>query len=235
MENNLLEIRHIEVTRAGVSVLRQVNITIEKGRIVSVIGPNGAGKSTLFSAIMGFEQIIDGSILFDGKQINELKPEKISKLISYVPQEENTFPFLSILDNLWVAKCSSKKDVLEDPIFDLFPVLYARKYQESCTLSGGERQMLALAIGLMRNTRMLLLDEPSLGLAPLMVNRMLNKIKEISDRFALTILVSEQTPQVLDIADQVYVLEGGQIRLHGLAESLRNDDRIKNVYLGVAT
>lgn len=235
MSGQLFSIKNLGVIRGGVSVLRNVNLSVKTGEVVALIGPNGAGKSTLFGTIMGLHQITDGSIEFSGTTIQSLKTEEISKRISLAPQEEATFPFLTVMENLWIAKgCSKKRDLERDNIFKLFPVLYERKNQLACTLSGGQRQMLALGISLARKTELLLLDEPALGLAPIMVTRILHSVKEISENYRLSILISEQNPRVLDIADRVYVIEGGQIRMEGDAQELKTDERVTKIYLGMA-
>jgi branched-chain amino acid transport system ATP-binding protein len=151
-----------------------------------------------------------------------------------IPQEFATFPFLTVLENLWISKNSSRRKAMTDEIFQIFPALQEKINQEASTLSGGQRQMLALGMGLARKCDILLLDEPTLGLSPLMTQRILNSIKEISDRFKLSVLISEQTPLVLNISDRVYVLEGGQIRIQGASQELKKDERIRKVYLGMA-
>jgi len=234
MSDPVLSIKDLHVMRGGVLVLRDINLSVETGEVVALIGPNGAGKSTLFGSIMGLHCITGGGIEFSGKPIHTMKTAAISKRISLAPQEEATFPFLTVLENLWVAKGSSRQDLKKDNLFKLFPVLYERRNQLACTLSGGQRQMLALGISLARKTELLLLDEPALGLAPIMVNRILHTVKEISETYKLSILVSEQNPRVLDIANRVYVIEGGQIRMEGGAKELITDERVTKVYLGMA-
>jgi len=233
MSDTLLWVKDLEVLRGGVLVLRNINLHIKNGEVIALIGPNGAGKTTLFGSIMGLHRIVNGIIRFGGEQIQAMKTGKISNQISLVPQEFAVFPFLTVLENLWVAKGSSKQEIVRDEIFNLFPILYGKRNQEACVLSGGERQMLALGMGIIRNTKLLLLDEPTLGLAPMMANQILNTVKEISKKYKVSILISEQTPRVLDISDRVYVIEGGQIRMEGEAEKLKTDERIIKVYLGM--
>jgi branched-chain amino acid transport system ATP-binding protein len=234
MSENLLTVKELDVTRGGSLVLRDVSLFAEKGEIIALIGPNGAGKSTLFGAILGLYKISKGTIEFAGRQLKGMSTTKISELISLVPQEFATFPFLSVIDNLWISKGTSRQQVLADKIFDIFPVLREKKDQEAWSLSGGQRQMLSIGIGLIRKSQVLMLDEPTLGLSPVNVDRILTAIKKISEDFRLTIVISDQTPRVLDVANRVYVMEGGQIRIHGTAEELRNDERITKVYLGMA-
>lgn len=229
----VLEVKGLNATRAGVLVLRDIDLRVDEGEIVALIGPNGAGKSTFFGSIMGIYRMTAGTIELGGRQIQGQKTETISKSISLVPQEAATFPFMTVAENLWVAKSAPKKDLEQDPIFETFPVLNERQDQEACTLSGGQRQMLALGIGLIRKTELLLLDEPLLGLDPLMVSRIIETIKRISSEYGLSIIVSEQSPRILDIADRVYVIEGGEIRMSGDGKTLREDERVRKVYLGM--
>jgi branched-chain amino acid transport system ATP-binding protein len=233
MSVTVLEVKGLNATRTGVLVLRDIDLRVEEGEIVALIGPNGAGKSTFFGSVMGIYRMTAGTIEFRGRQIQGQKTETISKSISLVPQEAATFPFMTIAENLWVAKSASKKELKQDPIFESFSVLREKQDQEACTLSGGQRQMLALGIGLIRKTELLLLDEPLLGLDPLMVSRIIETIKRVSSEYSLSILVSEQSPRILEIADRVYVIEGGQIRMTGDGQMLREDERIRKVYLGM--
>ena len=234
MPEILLETKALDVMRGGVPVVRDINMKVEKGETIALIGPNGAGKTTLFGAIMGLYKVAGGSVVYAGQQIHKMKTKKISKMISMIPQESATFPFLSVLDNLWIAKNASKKEVLEDEVFDLFPILREKMHQESWSLSGGQRQMLAIAMGLLRRSQLLILDEPTLGLSPVNVGIMLDIIKRINCERGITVLISDQTPRVLDVAERVYVLEGGQVRIEGRSEDLKTDDRIVKVYLGMA-
>lgn len=233
MTTPVLDIRKLSVSRAGVIVLRDISLHVGHGEIVALIGPNGAGKSSLLGAVMGLYEIASGEIDVTGTSIRGLKPEQISQRISLIPEEGAVFPFLTVRENLWVSKGSSREALAKDPIFNVFPLLMERQDQEACTLSGGQRQMLALGVGLVRDTVLLLLDEPSLGLAPIMVSRIFNAIVRISSQYNLSILVSEQTPRILDIAHRVYVIEGGQIRMEGDAHELKSDERIQKVYLGI--
>jgi branched-chain amino acid transport system ATP-binding protein len=229
----VLEVKGLNATRTGVLVLRNIDLRVEEGEIVALIGPNGAGKSTFFGSVMGIHRITAGTVELRGSQIQGLKTETISRSISLVPQEAAAFPFMTIAENLWVAKGASKKELKQDPIFESFPVLLEKQDQEACTLSGGQRQALALGIGLIRKTELLLLDEPLLGLDPIMVSRIIETIKRVSSEYSLSILVSEQSPRILEIADRVYVIEGGEIRMTGDGKMLREDERIRKVYLGM--
>lgn len=233
MPGNVLEIKELDVIRGEIRILRGINLCVEKGEIVALIGPNGAGKTTLFSSIVGFHRITHGSIMFEGRYIHEKKQEEIVEDISLVPQESATFPYLTVLENLWTAIDSPKGVIRNSEIFDIFKPLRPKINQEAVTLSGGERQMLALALGLVRKRKLLILDEPSLGLAPLLVKNILGTIRHISENLGQSILISEQTPRVLDISKHVYVIEGGEIRIQGRSEDLKGDERIVKVYLGM--
>jgi len=234
MGNFLLEMQDLTVMRGDVLVLRDIDLNIKRGEAVALIGPNGAGKTTLFETVMGIHKVVKGDIRIEGSSIRGMGTERISRRISMIPQEFATFPFLTVLENLWISKNSSRRKAMTDEIFQIFPALQEKINQEASTLSGGQRQMLALGMGLARKCDILLLDEPTLGLSPLMTQRILNSIKEISDRFKLSVLISEQTPLVLNISDRVYVLEGGQIRIQGASQELKKDERIRKVYLGMA-
>lgn len=234
MPNDLLELENLSVSRGDILILRDINLHVERGEVIAVIGPNGAGKTTLFSSIVGLHKIASGRIKFDNRYIHEARQGEIMKHISFVPQESAIFPYLTVLENLWVALDVPKKAVRNHQVFEIFESLKDRMNQEAMTLSGGERQMLALAIGLVRERQLLILDEPTLGLAPLLVKSILNTIREISEDFKQSILISEQTPQVLDISDRVYVIEGGEIRIQGRSQELKQDERIRKVYLGMS-
>jgi branched-chain amino acid transport system ATP-binding protein len=230
----LLKVEGLEVTLSGVPILRNIDIEIAAGEIVGLIGPNGAGKSTLLGAIMGLYVIQNGLIRLNGREIHRMRTEEISKLISLTPQEEGVIPFLTVIENLWVAKKGAKNEILNEEVLKIFPMLSEKIDQEASTLSGGQRQALAIAISLIRNKSLILLDEPTIGLSPIMVNTILDTIQRIKNKFGLSIFIAEQTPRILDICDRVYVLEGGEIRIQGPANKLKCDDRICKVYLGMA-
>ncbi|MCS7103803.1 MAG: ABC transporter ATP-binding protein, partial [Candidatus Korarchaeum sp.] len=207
------------------------DISLECGRkeIVSVIGPNGAGKTTLLNSIFGISDIYSGSVKLDGEDISKLPPHQIArKGVAYVLQMINIFSELSVEENLRISMAFSKtgEDVL-DYIYGLFPILKERKKQRAGTLSGGERQMLAISIGLVRNPKLLLLDEPTAGLMPLYVNLIMRKIGEIRDQRDLSIILVEQNVQkALEVADKVYVLVSGQVVFKGLPSELVGEKEI---------
>lgn len=233
MSHPLFRIEHLDVMRGQIIILREIDLHVDSGEVVTVIGPNGAGKSTLFGSILGLHKIIKGNIFLEDELINKSKRGKITRQIALVPQESAVFPFLTVFENIWIAKKRSKNQVLQDPVFDLFEVLKERLHQEAYKLSGGQRQMLALAMGMVKNPKLLMLDEPSLGLAPVLVQEIFDTVRKMSTQYQQSILISEQTPRILDISDRVYVIEGGQVRLHGRAEEFREDERIRKVYLGM--
>ncbi len=233
MGNTLFSIKNLDVMRGQILILRDIELYVNSGEVVTIIGPNGAGKSTLFGSVLGLHKITKGDIILEGKSIANINNKEKTNKIALVPQESAVFPFLTVFENLWIAKRGSRNQVLEDDVFYLFEMLRDKIDQEAYTLSGGQRQMLALAMGMVRKAKLLMLDEPSLGLAPFLVKEIFNTIKNISKKYKQSILISEQTPRVLDISDRVYVIEGGQIRLHGRSEEFKEDERIKKVYLGM--
>jgi len=232
----MLEIRDLNVYYGGIHALRGVNIDIEEGQIVSIIGSNGAGKSTLLNAISNVVKADHGSIVYKGKQL----PNSVNKIvelgISQVPEGRLVFANLSVQDNLMMGAYlrNDKKQIKEDleNVYNLFPRLKERETQMAGTLSGGEQQMLAMGRGLMSNPDLILLDEPSLGLAPLLVKTIFEIIKDIK-KMNKTILVVEQNAfKALSVADIAYVLEQGTIVKKGLASELITDPSIQEAYLG---
>ncbi len=225
----MLKVNSLRSGYGKMVVLHGVNISVREGEIVAVLGPNGAGKTTLLNSIFGIATIHEGEILFEGKPINNMKPHEMVKIgISYAPQLDNVFPNLTVAENLQMGSFirgndpTVKKDVEE--IFNLFPEIERRKNQKAKTLSGGERQMLAVARALMVKPKLLLLDEPTAGLSPKAGATLMNKIKEVRDR-GLTILVVEQNvKRALEIADKGYVLVSGRIIREAPAELLLRTD-----------
>ncbi|MEM0268221.1 MAG: ABC transporter ATP-binding protein [Candidatus Korarchaeum sp.] len=217
-------------------VLYDVSLECGRKEIVSVIGPNGAGKTTLLNSIFGIADIYSGRVKLDGEDISGLPPHSIArKGVAYVLQMINIFSELSVEENLRISMTFSKtgEDVL-DYVYELFPILKERRKQRAGTLSGGERQMLAISIGLVRSPKLLLLDEPTAGLMPLYVNLIMKKIGEIRDQRDLSIILVEQNVQkALEVADKVYVLVSGQVVFKGLPSELVSEREIMRLYLGV--
>jgi branched-chain amino acid transport system ATP-binding protein len=233
----LLEVRNIDVFYGSIRALKGVSFSVEKGEIVSIIGANGAGKSTTLRAISGILRAASGSIIYDGQDITHTPPHLIARMgISQVPEGRGIFGNLTVQENLDVA-LSSVKDKKsagpnQDKVFSLFPRLKERRRQISGTLSGGEQQMLAVGRGLMQNNPFMLLDEPSMGLSPVLVEEIFGIIVEIN-RLGKTVLLVEQNAfKALSIANRGYVLETGSLVLSGTATELRNNPDVKKAYLG---
>ncbi|MGD9381929.1 MAG: ABC transporter ATP-binding protein, partial [Candidatus Thorarchaeota archaeon] len=213
-------------------------LTVEQGSLDAVIGPNGAGKSTLLRAISALEEIDRGKISFLGERIDELDPHEITRRgIAHCPERRRLFYDMTVMENIelgaYALQDKSKYDKLLDFVFDIFPRLDERKQQRSGTLSGGEQQMLAIARSLMSNPKLLLLDEPSLGLAPKVKNRIFEAIVQIKDEGTTTLLVEQDAVLAMSVADNIYVLEEGKIEMSGTREELQREPRIKKVYLGI--
>jgi branched-chain amino acid transport system ATP-binding protein len=235
----MLELINIHTFYGPIEALRGIDIEVKQGEIVSLIGNNGAGKSTTLMTISGVLRPEAGDIIFEGKSIRGIPPHRIVEMgISQVPEGRRIFPRLTIKENLEMGAYtklkvkSSKLKVQLDKIFELFPVLEERQKQPGGTLSGGEQQMLAIGRALMSNPKLLLLDEPSLGLAPIIVSKIFRTIKEIN-REGVTILLVEQNARLaLKLSDRGYVLENGRVALEGMGEELLNNEQVRKAYLG---
>ncbi|MHC1770375.1 MAG: ABC transporter ATP-binding protein [Flexilinea sp.] len=233
----LLSIENLVVTYGGIRALQGISLEVRQGEIVTLIGANGAGKSTLLRAISGLVPVDEGSIRFDGKKLKSVPAHKIVEMgIAHVPEGRGIFANLTVQENLklatWSRKDRNNLDSDYERVFTLFPRLLERKNQLSGTLSGGEQQMLAVGRALMTHGRLVLLDEPSMGLAPVLVRDILKIIKEINDAGTTILLVEQNARQALKIADRAYVLETGTISLSGNADELRDNPKVKEAYLG---
>jgi branched-chain amino acid transport system ATP-binding protein len=233
----LLEVREIDASYGKVQILHRASLTIAPGEVVSIIGPNGAGKSTVLKAVMGFLQPSSGAILFDGRPIAGLRPDEIVRRgIGYVPQGRIVFRDMTVTENLemgaFTVADKSRLRPLMERVFALFPRLGERQRQLAGTMSGGEQQMLAMGRVLMSEPRLVLMDEPSLGLAPRFVELVFDKIGELKATGMTLLLVEQNAVKSLAISDRGYVLELGRNRFTGPGRALLADDRVRRLYLG---
>ena len=234
----MLKISSLNAYYGSIHALKGVELEIDEGEIVALIGSNGAGKSTTLSSIAGLIKSAPGSkITYMGTDITNSLPHKIVEAgISMVPEGREVFPGLSVEDNLRLGAYtrSSKREIAESyhQVYELFPRLEERKNQMAGTLSGGEQQMLAMGRALMSKPRIILMDEPSMGLSPILVNEIFDIIQSVSASGTTVLLVEQNAKKALSIADRAYVLETGKISLDGSAKDLLNDDSIKKAYLG---
>lgn len=234
----MLELREVKSSIGKHEVIHGVSLRVEEGELICLLGANGAGKSTLFRTISGIIRPRSGEILFQGEPIHRLGPDRIVRMgISLCPEGRRLFPRLSVKKNLMMGAYTRYRDREEvkrsyREVFELFPILEERLEQDAGTMSGGEQQMLAIARALMARPRLLMLDEPSLGLAPLVVKRIMETIQEINRR-GVTILLSEQNASMaLSISHRGYVLENGRIVLEGTSRELLDNEEVKKAYLG---
>ena len=232
----MLNVKDINVYYGAIHAVRNVSLEVHAGEIVSIIGANGAGKSTILKTLVGLLRSKTGEICLDGKSIAELSPAAIVQQgIALVPEGRRVFPRLSVEDNLLLGAYARKdKEVFRDMqrIYEMFPRMFERKKQNAGTLSGGEQQMLATGRGMMSRPRLLLLDEPSMGLAPLLVNQIFETILDINEQGTTILLVEQNAHMALSIADRGYVLETGEVVLAGQAEELIDNDEVRCAYLG---
>ncbi len=232
----MLRIEKIHSGYGSIEILKGISIEVNEGEIVSLIGANGAGKTTTLMAISGMLPLKTGKIFFKNKEISGLSPHKIVLLgISQVPEGRRIFPRLTVLENLELGAFTLKKNLQKsvmESVFEYFPVLYERKHQSGGTLSGGEQQMLSIGRALMAKPKLLMMDEPSLGLAPIIVEKIFELIKKLGEAGLTLLLVEQNARMALSIANRGYVLETGQIIMQGQASQLRRDPRVKSAYLG---
>ncbi|ADQ46179.1 ABC transporter related protein [Caldicellulosiruptor kronotskyensis 2002] len=233
----MLKVNEIDVFYGAIQALFSVSLEVKKGEIVTLIGANGAGKSTLLKTISGLIRPRSGTILFEDIDITKKSSMEIVKLgISHVPEGRRVFPEMTVLENLELGaflrkdKQAIKKDL--ELVFERFPRLYERKNQLAGTLSGGEQQMLAIGRSLMSRPKLLLLDEPSMGLAPILVTEIFKIIKEINSQGTTILLIEQNANMALSIADRAYVIETGKIVLSGEAKEIAANPEVKKAYLG---
>lgn len=234
----LINIEKISTFYGDLQALYEISFCIEEGEIVSIIGNNGAGKSTALNTISGVFHPKSGTINFMGNQIEKLFSHQIVELgIVQIPEARHLFPRMSILENLqlgaFVSRARMEKEKTIRYVFDLFPPLEERKYQLAGTLSGGEQQMLAIARGLMARPKLLMLDEPSLGLAPKIVKQVFEVVKQINREGITVLLVEQNVYYSLNISDRAYVLENGKIVMQGSGKNLLKDENVRRTYLGI--
>ena len=234
----LIEIKNIVAGYGGVKILQGVSFYISEREIVALIGSNGAGKTTLLKAISGLLIPSEGEIIFDGKSTRGLRPDEVVELgIVQVPEGRQLFPFLTVEKNLKAGSYSKKARKMRkknlNEVFELFPVLSDRTNQLAGTLSGGEQQMLATARALMACPKLLIMDEPSWGLAPILVKKFFATCEEINKRGCTLLIVEQHVQQALSISNRAYVMERGNVVIEGKSQDLMKDPRLREIYLGI--
>ena len=233
-----LEINNIDVYYGDVQVIFDLSLNVEKGEVVSIIGGNGAGKSTLLRTISGLMQAGAGQINFEGTPIHAMQPEQIvARGIVQVPEGRRLFSLMTVRDNLIVGAYNERADQAMEQtmqsVYELLPRLRERENQLAMTLSGGEQQMVAIGRGLMALPQLLMLDEPSLGLAPILIRNIFETVRKIADQGTTVLLVEQDVKHSLSLSDRGYVLEHGRVVMEGRAEDLMNDPHVKEAYLGI--
>jgi branched-chain amino acid transport system ATP-binding protein len=234
----MLEAENVSAGYGMIQILWNVSFKIKEKEIVSIIGPNGAGKTTLVKTIMGLLPAKTGTIQFNGEHIENLPPyEIVKKKVSLIPEGRDIFPRMSVEENIllgaYTIKDKQRVKDSQERIYQIFPVLRKKERALAQTLSGGEQQMLVIGRSLMSNPRLLILDEPSLGLAPIIVAKVLDTLRQINDEGVAVLLVEQNIRDSLNIADRAYVLEEGKIIIEGEGRELLSNDHIKEVYLGL--
>lgn len=233
----MLEIKDLEVYYGVIQAIKGISFEVNQGEVIALIGANGAGKTTTLQTITGMLQAKKGQIFFEGKDITKVPGHKIVSMgMAHVPEGRRVFADLTVLENLKLG-AYTRKDKGEiaqtlKKVYESFPRLEERKNQSAGTLSGGEQQMLAMGRALMSKPRIILMDEPSMGLSPIFVNEIFDIIKEVSEGGTTVLLVEQNAKKALSIADRAYVLETGNITLSGKAEDLLNDESVQKAYLG---
>ena len=232
---SLLKVMDLKVSYGGIEALRGISFEVEKGQTVALIGANGAGKSTTLRAISGLVPLSDGTITYDGNVISGQQPQQIvSEGLCMVPEGRRVFPNLTVLENLRIGAYLRRDDIGADleHVYQLFPRLKERSWQLAGTLSGGEQQMLAVGRALMMRPKLLMMDEPSLGLAPLIIRDIFRIIETLHEEGITILLVEQNANAALRIADTAFVLETGTIRMQGTGRELLDDPAVKSAYLG---
>lgn len=233
--SNLLEIRNLSVSYGGINAVKDINLDVPEGQIVTLIGANGAGKSTILRTISGLVKTKTGSVTYEGKELLGKSPDYIvSQGVTLVPEGRRVFTDLTVLENLKIGAYLRKDNIEPDIeyVYSLFPRLKERAWQYAGTLSGGEQQMLAVGRALMSRPKLIMMDEPSLGLAPLVVKSIFDIIKTINQKGITVLLIEQNANMALMAAHTAYVLETGNITMKGTGAELLADERIKEAYLG---
>ncbi|MGN0131797.1 MAG: ABC transporter ATP-binding protein [Lachnospiraceae bacterium] len=234
----MLELENVDVFYGAIHAIHGVSLKVNDGEIVSLIGANGAGKTTILHTITGLKKSSGGTIVYDGHDLTKTEPSRIITLgMAHVPEGRHIFPAMSVTENLEMgAYIRNDKDGIQKSmkeVFERFPRLKERRKQLAGTLSGGEQQMLAVGRALMSNPKMILMDEPSMGLSPLLVKEIFHIIQEVHKQGITVLLVEQNAKMALSIADRAYVLETGDISMSGDAKELLNDEKVKKAYLGL--
>ena len=234
----VLKIKSLSAGYGDIQVLREINFSIKKGETVALLGANASGKTTFINSISGLVRPIKGEIYFEGEKIDNLPAYKIAELgLIQVCEGRNLFPLMTVEENLqlgaYVKRARPNLNKNIKMIYEMLPILYERRKQKAGSLSGGEQQMLAIGRGFMSNPKILMLDEPSLGLAPIIIQKVFETIKKIKEQNTTILLVEQNVVKSLKIADRGYIMENGRITLGGEASKLLADDKIRKAYMGI--
>ena len=233
----MLQVKDLSISYGAIQAVRHVDFEVKKGEIVTLIGANGAGKSTILKTISGIVKPQSGSIEYQNESlIGKKAPQIVAAGSSQVPEGRHVFPAMTVMENLqlgsYLQKNRDQIDQRLQEIFEMFPILKERQHQDAATLSGGEQQMLVMARAMMANPELLLLDEPSMGLAPIYIQKVFDIIQKINAQGTTILLIEQNAHQALSIADRGYVIASGEIQLSGSGQTLLNDPKVKRAYLG---
>lgn len=233
----MLQVKDLSISYGAIQAVRHVDFEVKKGEIVTLIGANGAGKSTILKTISGIVKPQSGSIKYQNESlVGKKAPQIVAAGVSQVPEGRHVFPAMTVMENLqlgsYLQKDRSQIEARLQEIYQMFPILKERQHQDAATLSGGEQQMLVMARAMMANPDLLLLDEPSMGLAPIYIQKVFEIIQKINAQGTTILLIEQNAHQALSIADRGYVIASGEIQLTGSGEKLLNDPQVKRAYLG---
>lgn len=233
----MLQVKDLSISYGAIQAVRHVDFEVKKGEIVTLIGANGAGKSTILKTISGIVKPQSGSIEYQNESlVGKKAPQIVAAGVSQVPEGRHVFPAMTVMENLqlgsYLQKDRSQIETRLQEIYQMFPILKERQHQDAATLSGGEQQMLVMARAMMANPELLLLDEPSMGLAPIYIQKVFDIIQKINAQGTTILLIEQNAHQALSIADRGYVIASGEIQLSGSGQTLLNDPKVKRAYLG---